>query len=65
MWAQARGNKIREKGRFLTEFGIDRLHPEPKKYFLGPGTPKKGQNQQKTIKTLKIQVLGIFSHLPR
>ena len=32
--------KFREKVEFLTELGIDRLHPEPKNYFLGPGTPK-------------------------
>ena len=25
---------------FLTELGIDRLHPEPKNDVLGPGTPK-------------------------
>ena len=32
--------KIREKGGFLMELGIDRLHPELKIDFLGPGTPK-------------------------
>ena len=33
--------KIREKGEFLTELGIDRLHPELKIDFLGLGTTKK------------------------
>ena len=32
--------KIKEKGGFLTEMGIDRLHPEPRIDFLGSGTPK-------------------------
>ena len=32
--------KFRKKGGFLTELGIDRLHPEPKNDFLGPGSPK-------------------------
>ena len=32
--------KIREKGGFLMELGIDRLHPELKIDFLGPGTLK-------------------------
>ena len=32
--------KFWEKGEFLTELGIDRLHPEPKNDFLGPGSPK-------------------------
>ena len=34
--------KIWEKGEFLTDLGIDRLHPELKIDFLGPGTPKTG-----------------------
>ena len=34
--------KIREKGEFLTDLGIDRLHPELKIDFLGLGTPKTG-----------------------
>ena len=33
--------KIRKIVEFLTELGIDRLHPEPKNDFLGPGTLKK------------------------
>ena len=40
--------KFQEKGGFLTELGIDRLHPEPKNDFLGPGTPKNLQNPEKT-----------------
>ena len=32
--------RIWEKGGFLTELGIDRLHPELKIDFLGPGTLK-------------------------
>ena len=32
--------KIRGKGEFLTDLGIDRLHPELKIDFLGPGTLK-------------------------
>ena len=50
--------KIREKGRFLTELGIDRLHPEPKNDFLGLGSPKKGKNQQKTSKIRDFGVGG-------
>ena len=37
---RGRNPKIREKGGFLTELGIDRLHPELKIDFLGLGTPK-------------------------
>ena len=50
--------EIPEKGGLLTELGIDRLHPEPKNDFLGPGTPKNLQNQQKTKANVKIPDLG-------
>ena len=30
------------RGEFLTEMGIDRLHPELSIDFLGPGPPKTG-----------------------
>ena len=47
--------KIREKVGFPTDLGIDRLHPEQKNDFLGSGSPKKGQNQQKTSKNVENQ----------
>ena len=53
--------KIREKGQFPTDLGIDRLHPEPKNDFLGSGTPKNTPNQQKTLKNIENGV-GVWAN---
>ena len=42
--------KIRKMVKFLTELGIDRLHPEPKNDFLGPGSPKNLKIKEKQSK---------------
>ena len=49
---KGQGPKIREKDQFLTELGIDRLHPEPRTDFLGSGSFKKAKKKTRT-KTCK------------
>ena len=51
--------QMKEKAGFLTDLGIDRLHPEPKNDFLSPGAPKKAQNHQKYTQTSKIHDFGV------